>query len=372
MLHTDIPTKEDIQRLAVARGAMSVSIYFPTPVAPTGSEGPPIELRNLLTQAVEQLRRAGEDELKIERIQEAVFDLIDDNGFWRYLSNSLAIFVTPDSIRTFRLPNELIATVDVSDRFLINPLLRAVTFPQSAFILALAKGSVKLIEINAGSEPVTVKVPDLPTDAASAVGLESINGRSPSGRLKGSEGQKVRIRQYARAVDQALRPVLTGRNLPLILAAAEPLDSIYRSVNSYAHLADAGISGNAEESSDTELAAAARGILDDVYAAQLSALKEQWANRSAHGRGLTDLSGIAHAVTYGAVDTLFVNIDQTVHGYIDDKGRITLDEEGDASNYGVIDEIVRRALLTDASIYAVRAEDIPDGGSVAATLRFAV
>jgi hypothetical protein len=40
------------------------------------------------------------------------------------------------------------------------------------------------------------------------------------------------MRQYARGVDQALRPLLAGLGEPLILAAAEPLDSIYRSASS--------------------------------------------------------------------------------------------------------------------------------------------
>jgi hypothetical protein len=69
-------------------------------------------------------------------------------------------------------------------------------------------------------------VPGLPTDAASAAGKASIADRSPSARLQGSEGQKVRLRQFARKVDQALRGVLTGLELPLILAATEPLESI--------------------------------------------------------------------------------------------------------------------------------------------------
>ncbi len=37
----------------------------------------------------------------------------------------------------------------------------------------------------------------------------------------------------ARQIDHALRPFRGGVGVPLILAAAKPLDSIYRSVNSY-------------------------------------------------------------------------------------------------------------------------------------------
>jgi hypothetical protein len=67
------------------------------------------------------------------------------------------------------------------------------------------------------------------------------------------------MRQYARGVDKALRPLLAGLGVPLILAAAEPLDSIYRSASS--------ITGNPETRSDAELAAAARTVPDELNAA---------------------------------------------------------------------------------------------------------
>ena len=52
------------------------------------------------------------------------------------------------------------------------------------------------------------------------------------------------MRQYARQIDQALRPLLNGLDLPLILAATDPIDSIYRSVNSYPNLLAASLPGN--------------------------------------------------------------------------------------------------------------------------------
>jgi len=42
----------------------------------------------------------------------------------------------------------------------------------------------------------------------------------PSGRIQAAEGQKVLLRQFARQVDKALRPVVTGSGVPLVLAAA--------------------------------------------------------------------------------------------------------------------------------------------------------
>lgn len=378
MLHTDIPTRNDVDTLAAVRRHPCVSIYLSTTPLPQDSEKARVELKNGLTEAVQQLRDAGTDKGAIEELQDTLDDLIEDSDFWRSLSYSLAIFAAPDSVRTFRLPNRLAGAVEVSDRFYLKPLLRAVTFPQAAFVLALAQNSVRLLEISADSPVYAVAVPGLPSDVADAVGLPSINGRtqdshSMGGRIQGAEGQKVRMRQYARAIDRALRPVLSGLGLPLIVAAAEPLAGIYRSVNSYPNLTEAIIGGNAEETPDEELGRAARGILDDLYAAELDGLKDRMARRAAHGRAVTDLSDVARAATYGAVETLFVDIDQSVPGLVDEQtGEVTLSDEDDAVTYGVVDEILRRALLSGAEIFAVRADDMPGGGAVAAGVRFMV
>ena len=91
------------------------------------------------------------------------------------------------------------------------------------------------------------------------------------------------------------------------------------------------------------------------------------------GRASTDITDIARAATFGAVGTLFIDIDEVIPGFVDDQtGVVTLAAGEDAASYGVVDEIARRAFLAGARIYAVRRGDIPEEASVAAILRYAV
>jgi hypothetical protein len=179
------------------------------------------------------------------------------------------------------------------------------------------------------------------------------------------------MRQFARRVDEALRPLLNGVDLPLILAAAEPIDSIYRSVNSYPHLLPASVAGNPETLSAGELAESARRVLDDLYAEQLRATHETYALRASQRRASADIADVAHAATFGLVDTALVDIDGAVPGYVDESGAVTFDDADDAVNYGVVDEIARRVWLNGGNVLAVRRDDIPGKGSVAAILRYA-
>jgi hypothetical protein len=373
VLHVDIPSRDDLRDLLTSRAEASVSIYVATTPVSIEIEPSRIELKNLATRAGEQLHAARIDKRAVTAIEEALDDLVDDVAFWQLQANSLAIFMTPHGSRTFRLPNRLTSGVEVSDRFHVKPLLRAATFPHAAFLLAIAEGSARLLEMSPDLPAFRVKVEDMPTDAAGAAGKASLGDRSPSGRIQGSEGQKVRLAQYARQIDAAIRPVLTGTSLPLILAATDPLDSIFRAVNTYARLAEAGVPGNPEAISDADLAAAARPILDGIHASDLAALRARFDELRSQGRAATDIVDVARAATYGAVDAVFLDIERTVPGTVDeDSGQVTFGEPSSVDSYGVLDEIARRTFLSGGRVLAVRAEDVPDGGAVAALLRYPI
>lgn len=373
MDYKDIPTKADIERIAAFREPGCVSIYLPTGTTPPEADRARIELKNHLSQALRALEALGVAKSRIAAVQAEGELILDDRDFWRYQSRSLAVFLDGEVAETFRLPNRLTSVCEVADRFYVKPLLRAVTFPQQAFILALAQNSVRLIRVDPEAPPALVDVPGMPRDVAAAAGLSSISGRSPDGRIQGSEGQKVRMLEYVQAIERALHPLLANSTEPLILAAAEPLSGIFRGANSYPRLVEETIAGNPEEKTEEELSAAARGVLDALYARKIAALKDDYETRIAAGTALVDLSDIARAATFGAVEGLVFDIDRRVPGSVDDDtGAITLAPEDAEGHYGVVDEIIRRSLGSKARVYAVRAEDVPGGGAVAAAVRFPV
>lgn len=364
-MQIDMPTTEDIAQLAAFRDAACVSIYFPTSTVPADAEHTRLAARNLFAQAMELVDKQA-DTQTANTIREELDGLLDDREFWTRMGRSLAIFVSTRAAMSFRLPNLLTNYVSVSDRFAIIPLLRAVTFPHAAHVLAISQNDVRLIELDPENAPRQVDLPEMPSDAASTVNIIPGGGRPSRGRLQGAEGRKVKLAQYARAVEQAIRPLLNGTSLPLVLAAAEPMASIYRNVNAYAGLVDEGIPGNVDSQTDNQLGGAARKILDDVYAAELVALTERFAQLRDSQRAITDLSDLARAATTGAIDTLVVNMEESEPGEVSPDGALVL-EEGPND---VLEEITRRAIGTGARVLAVRAEDVPAGVQAAAVLRY--
>lgn len=372
MFYVDTPTPRDLAELNRTRADACVSIYVPTTPQTQDVSASRIEFGNLAKEAINQLQDENFDKRRLAALREALDAVADDDDFWRLQARSLAVLATPERVVTFRLANRLSALSEVSDRFHLKPLLRAVAFPHETLVLAVSENSVRLIEAFSDLPPVDVRVPDLPKDAASHARKSTLNDRSPSRRIQGSEGQRVRHLQYLRAIDAALRPALAGRDTPMIVAAVDPLASLYPKVNSYPRLLPDVLRESPDQMSPAELAEMAIPLLDAAYAREVGELHHLFETRSGQGRTATDLTDAARAATFGAVDTLFVDMDEVVPGTIDEDGRVALADAAGPASYGVVDEIAARVMAAGGRVLAVRREDVPGGGSLAAILRYPV
>lgn len=369
MLHLDLPTRAQVDRLLTSNHSASVSIYLRTDPASHG-DAERIEFRSLGTAAVEQLVAAGVAKAEIALIEEHLAVVVDDDELWTNLARSLAIFTDPVETAVFRLANRLDSQVEVSDRYHLKPLMRAITFPQAAYVLAIAQHSWRLVRVMADGHVVDVTPSGAPDDVAEAASPLTGRGKAPRGSGAGAEMDKARMRQYAMQVDRAIRPVLGGTSLPLILAGTEPLISIYRSVNHHPHLADDFIHGNAEHVGNDHLADEVRPILDRIYAAEVNAENDRFERLRGAQLAITDLADIARAATLGLVDTIYVDVDSTVHGTVDEAGSITITDGASATTYGVADEAARRTWTFGGRVFALHAGEVPGGGEVSAILRY--
>jgi hypothetical protein len=389
MLHVDIPTLEEFKALAQIKGEVCISVYLPVSPLVENIRANRIAFRDLAREALAQLRETGvdnrkiadfeerfdhltglerdvQDEDKIRKLQRAKPDPFDT--FWHYQAHGLAVLSSPGLMRMFRLPNSPKPLAEVADRLHLTPLIRAMTSPHDIFVLALAEESVRLIHAFANFPPVRLQIPDLPETAAQATRRPSFHVRAPRGLLQNLDGDK--LHKYVRKVEQAIQNVFAGLNTPLVVAAEEPVASMYRSLNSYPGLADEMIEGNPDRKTDAELEEAAIPILDRLYSREVKAaiaLYDQLKPR----RATTDVSYAAHAATAGAVEQLLVDLDAVVPGLVSDiDGSVIYSASDDAETYSVVDEVARRALSTGARVLGARREELPDRAPLTAILRY--
>jgi hypothetical protein len=392
MLHIDIPSLEEFKVLAQVKGETCVSLYLPTSPLGSGAKANRTAFNDLAKEALSQLKEAGidkarvsafaqqfdllagaepdvQDQDKVRKQQHAKPDPVD--SFWHYQANGLAVLVTSGATRTFRLPNSPKPLAEVADRFHLTPLKRAMTSPHDVYVLALSKESVRLVHAFANFPPERLQVPGLAANAEEATRRPSIHVRAPRGHLQNLEGEKVLLQQYVRKVEQAVYGVLAGRNTALVLAAAEPLASMFRSVNTYPGLVDEMIEGNPDQTTDAELEDAAIPILDRLYSRDLAAVIARYDELKPR-LATADVSYAAHAATAGAIDQLLVDLDAVVPGLVSDvDGSVTYAASDDAETYSVVDEVARRALYSGARVMGARKEELPDRAPLIAILRYA-
>jgi hypothetical protein len=391
MLHIDIPTLEEFKALERIKGEACVSLYLPTSPLVENIQANRIAFKDLAKKALAQLKEAGvdkrkisafeqrfdhlagddhdvQDEDKIRKLQRAKPDPIET--FWHTQASGLAVLSTPDMLQMFRLPDPPKPLAEVANRLHLTPLIRAMTSRHDIFVLALAEESVRLVHAYTTFPPQRLQIPDLPRNAEEATRRPSFHVRAPRRRLQNLEGEKVLLHKYVRQVEHAIASALAGLNTPLVLAAEEPLASMFRSLNTYPRLADETIEGNPDLKTDAELEDVAIPILDRLYSRELQAviaLYDQLKPR----RATTDVSYAAHAATAGAIEQLLVDLDAVVPGLVSNiDGSVIYSASDDAETYSVVDEVARRALCRGARVLAARREELPDRAPLAAILRY--
>ncbi|HEY4616280.1 MAG TPA: hypothetical protein VIG75_12540 [Citricoccus sp.] len=371
----DIPSAEDFAELTQHRHAASVSLYVASSGADDGRapigrnpEAAQLALRSAATDAVGQLPGTVPAEDR-ERILDQVRALEEDRGFWSTQARSVAVFVSPSGLRAFRLMNHLRHQCSVGDRFEVGPLIRATTFAHSGYVLALTKGSVRLLALESDASCHEIELSDLPEDLGLELQTADNEGRMDRQRADGHQRPKAQRRDYCSRVQEAVLRQINGSRHPLVLAASPDLEPAYREVNTYSRLVEEGLGVNPAALSAAELARRGREVLDRNYAAQLAAWRERFGTQRAHGRASAKLREIARAATEGRVDVLLFDLAAEREGTIDEFGEVTVAEEPSARTYGLADEVAARVLRTGGTVKAVRSGDLPDGARIAATFR---
>jgi hypothetical protein len=264
-------------------------------------------------------------------------------------------------MHTYRLPIRPKLLAEVADRFHLAPLIRTITSPLEIFVLAISEGGARLLQVVVNMPPARVPVPHLSDDPAETLDRPSIHVRAPRRRLQNLEGEKILEAQYARKVDRAVREALAGRSTPMVLAAAEPMATIFREVNTYPHLIEEVIEGSPDHRSDAQLGDAALPILDRLYRNEVKGILALYDELKPY-RATSDVSHAAHAATAAAVGRLVVDLDRVIPGLVSDiDGSVTYSVSDDAETYSVLDEVARRALCTDARVLCARSEELPAG-----------
>lgn len=371
MMHWSLPTSEELSLLGEpCRSA--VTVYVPTSPTVEGRAHAFTAAKSGVDEGLRRLRAAGAPEPDLRAIADEWAVVAADEQLWGKLSNSLAIFLSPEISEDYVLANNFDTQTHAGGYFQLGQLMRAYTQPQSAFALTLAVDGWNLWEATPEQ-----RVSELPmigehaVDAADATNRATIRGRQYMRRIGGDEGRKTLLDRYAQVVREAVRSELGAvdpkNERVLFLFAAEPLLSLFRSEELPRQVV--AVPGAPDALRPDQIDEVIRQRIGEVVAAERSAEAESIGDGFAAGLASTDLAHIAKAAARGAVDTFVFDFTTQVPGMLDEAtGQIVYDPAGSDLMCRVALVVLRKG----GRVWAVRPNEISAGvwnGSTLARLR---
>jgi hypothetical protein len=391
----DLLTHADLQTLLTKPQAHCVSLFMPTHRG--GSEEDPIRWRVHLQEAEGRLVAAGLRAADARPLLEPARQLLDNGSFWKNQGDGLACFLatahptlSPEEkargkvfMRLYRLPLAFADLVVVGSRFQVTPLLPLLTPNGRFYILALSQNAVRLLQ-GTRQRVSEVDLRRVPRNLAEALRTHDRDepltfhtrptsggtwGAIFSGHGVGIDDKKDDLLRYFQQIDRGLHAVLHEERAPLLLAAVDYLQPIYRQANTYGHLLAKGIEGNPDRWSNQELHDRAWALVQPTLDPAPQKALAQYRQLAGTGHTVRGIQEVVLAAFAGKVETLWVAASRPCWGRFDpDTQRVEEHAQPQPGDEDLVNLAAVAVLGHRQTVYAVEPGQVPDGGPVAAVL----
>jgi len=381
--------RNDLDELLAYDQYPAVSIYLPTHSAGREVRQDAIRLRNLLSTAAKRLAAAGRRAPEVDALLQPARKLIDDEEFWRYQEQGLAVFVGPRFGRVHKLPIAVPEELAIANHFCIKPLLPLIDPAGSFWVLTLSAGRTRLYQ---GSRWTFAEVTglDLPQGISEIWGeteYEEAHKASPTGRnLRASGGvanaqafgetpgelHKAQLIELLHRIIAALDPVIKRQPAPVILAAEPKIQGNFRELAKWKELLPEGILEFPDAMPTEELHRKACAVFapleERTRADALDRLQSLLGNG---GKATTQAEEIVKAARYGRVDRLFLSDGRPLWGRFDEReDRVIAHGDAAQGDDDLLDYAALMTLRQGGNVTLVDRTQLPPAGPAAAILRY--
>ena len=379
----NVLTRNNLKLLMEIHRGPCVSVFMPMHRSGPETQQDLIRFKNLIREAEERLITRGIPAPEARDLLESAQKLLQGDLFHQHQSDGLGMFLSPEVFHYYFLPFAFKELVFVADRFHIRPLLPLLSGDGRYYILALSQNKVRLLQGTHYSVN-EVSLADVPKNLAETLrdddswkGLQMHSGRSEGqGKLSsvthGSEvDSKENIKRYFRRIDKGLHELVRDERVPLVLAGVDYLHPIYKEVNTYPHLMEAGVGGNPERLSAKELHAQAWTVVRPYFQKAQQEAVDQYKQFISSGRASNRFRKIILAAYHGQIELLFAVPDFQQSGTFDPStDEIHLHKKEKTGDEDLLEFAAIQTLLNGGTVYVVKPGTMPDTGSLAAVFRY--
>ncbi len=380
-------TKETLRQLIEAQEPPCVSIYVPLGENTTQRDEARIRLKNQIGRAERALRENGMDQGDIDALLKPVRAIPETNLVGGARSKSLALLRSRGNFESLELPELTPPIALVGDNFYVKPLLPMINVNRRFRLLAISQNDVRLFEgdrygmrsLQPASLPRNIQEA-LRDDDNKDQTLQFHTGAAPAGgdrpavfhgHVVGDEHFKERVQRFCQLVDNAVTDYFDNQDVPLILAAADPVPGLYGQANHYRNLHSEAVAGDPRQLSEEVLHERAWSLVAPQATQERSKALSLLAEGLSKGRATTDLASALNAAREGRVATLLVNADRADPG----NGGTSAGRRGSAPSpdkdfENGVNHAVVETLKHGGWAFAVPHDDMPAGALVGALYRY--
>ncbi len=390
MTNTSAP--DLLKTLAEARGFPSISAYFPTHPTFPDSEQDPIRLGNARREIAKQLESAGWDGGEIEKLLSEMKAREEDEEYWKYQDEGLAVFLDGQETRWVKLPKPVEEITVVAERFHVRPLIRAFRDHGSYYVLTVTEDNARLY--NGDSRSLKqVPVEDLPdgtdkirgmTDFDANVGFHSRDravrrgdsGAGPKYAALGDspeEYEEVILEQYLQQVAKAVDAHLANARDPLVIVAVPRTAGRLKDELDYAGVVTDLVTSDPASLDEGQLREKAHAVAEPILLKARDEIRDTLNARMKNGEPTyaKNLEQILRATEEGRIDTLFLDPDSVVWGIYDESKRVMRrDTQDGPDNEDLINLAALRTLAQGGDVRAMPDELKDSTGGLVALYRY--
>ena len=332
-------------------------------------------------------------EPKIEELGAQGRELVDSLKDWAAVlpdgeprGKGLAIFRSPDVFRIAWMDEPAATRAYVAPHFHIRPLLSDLTGDKTFYILALSQKNVRLLHCTTRSSeevafPSAVATsfhtymdpvkPDHNSVNRSSAGPDSGQTKGVGGTTNTErEAKDQYLLHFFKQIDRGVNELLRNKEEHLVLAGVEYEVVLYRTVNSYPHIAEGTVHGAPNSLKSGEMHARAIEALQQGPAKKVDDALAQYNHRVGAGAS-NRLKEVLKASYDGRVLTLLISDSIEKTGAFDEetysvKGR----ETGSSQDEDLVNDAAVQTIIHAGNVLVVPNDKMPEGTPVAAIFRY--
>jgi len=354
-----------------------VSIFIPTNRSGNFEEDR-IRFKNALSDAVDQLTDESilgdkaVEKPKATKYLSSAYELLENEEFWKHLSDGLAVFAKEGHFSYFTVPVDFPKFVQVHDHFYLRHLLPLLDKDNRFFVLALSMNEVRFFEGRENSiTPVIIAdlVPmgkeDMMVENEHEPQINTHGGQGGvsvyHGQGGGKDDKKAELVKYFRTVDDGLMEMLHDEDAPLIIYAVDYEIPIYREISKYSNIYDEHISGNPDNEDPVLIHEKAWSVISGHFEDTLKEKLGHFNQSLAEDKASFSVNHIVPAAINGKVELLYADKDtEALWGVFNEqKNSVTIHQERQPDSVCLLNKAAIGTVQNGGDVYNVPREGFP-------------